>query len=184
MRKLPNGRRDAFGGPASTGTIAVAVDSLEPATAKRPVQLSRSVVVVSPFAEDHTILKAICGQSDWEVHGANCCQEALAFVSETPVPVVFCERDLPDSDWKDLFDRVSRLATPPLLIVASRFADGRLWSEVLNLGGHDVLLKPLDGKEVTWSLGLAWEHWKREREPARGAAGTNSPMLARASAET
>jgi DNA-binding NtrC family response regulator len=143
------------------------------------VQLSRGLLVVSPFAEDHAILKTICGHSDWEVHSASTCQEALAFVGKTPVPVVFCERDLPDSDWKDLFDKVSRLAAAALLIVASRFADGRLWSEVLNLGGHDVLLKPFDGKEVTWSLGLAW---KQEREPARGVAGTSSPMLASARA--
>jgi hypothetical protein len=34
------------------------------------------------------------------------------------------------------------------LVVASRLADERLWAEVLNLGGHDVLAMPFDAHEV------------------------------------
>jgi hypothetical protein len=37
---------------------------------------------------------------------------------------------------------------PPQLVVTSRLADAYLWSEVLNLGGFDVLAKPLMEKEV------------------------------------
>jgi hypothetical protein len=37
---------------------------------------------------------------------------------------------------------------PPRFIVADRLADNRLWSEVLNLGGWDLIAKPFDAKEV------------------------------------
>jgi DNA-binding response OmpR family regulator len=50
---------------------------------------------------------------------------------------------------------------PPLLVVTSRVADDRLWSEVLNLGGYDVLAKPLNTKEVFHVAGLAWMSWKQ-----------------------
>jgi len=38
----------------------------------------------------------------------------------------------------------------PKFVVASQRADGRLWAEVLNLGGYDLLMKPLDADEVAW----------------------------------
>jgi len=34
------------------------------------------------------------------------------------------------------------------LIVTSRVADARLWAEVLNLGGFDVIAKPFHAPEV------------------------------------
>jgi len=46
-------------------------------------------------------------------------------------------------------------AAPPLLIVASRLADERLWAEVLNLGGYDVLLKPFEPAELRRVIGNA-----------------------------
>jgi hypothetical protein len=36
---------------------------------------------------------------------------------------------------------------PPLLVVTSRLADDRLWWEALNLGGYNVLAKPLNMKK-------------------------------------
>jgi FixJ family two-component response regulator len=72
--------------------------------------------------------------------------------------VVVCERDLPDGSWKDILDMTMLLDSPPPLIVASRLADDYLWAEVLNLGGYDVLTKPLDESEVHRTVRLAWEH--------------------------
>jgi DNA-binding response OmpR family regulator len=50
---------------------------------------------------------------------------------------------------------------PPLLIVTSRLADDRLWTEALNLGAYDVIAKPFDRKEVDRILNLAWARWSR-----------------------
>jgi FixJ family two-component response regulator len=47
-----------------------------------------------------------------------------------------------------MWTKLCALDTPPPLIVTSRHADNRLWGEVLNLGGFDVLAKPLDEDEV------------------------------------
>jgi FixJ family two-component response regulator len=51
--------------------------------------------------------------------------------------------------------------------VTSRLADEYLWAEVLNLGGYDVLAKPLDKQEVSRTLNLAWEHWENQRIAAQ-----------------
>jgi DNA-binding response OmpR family regulator len=61
---------------------------------------------------------------------------------------VFCECTLPDGTWKEILARTGSLAEPPPVVVTSRLADDYLWAEVLNLGGYDVLAKPLMAEEV------------------------------------
>ena len=45
-----------------------------------------------------------------------------------------------------------------LMLVVSRHADERLWAEVLNLGGFDVLALPFDRDELRWALSSALRH--------------------------
>jgi DNA-binding response OmpR family regulator len=59
-----------------------------------------------------------------------------------------------------------RKPNAPALIVTSERVDDRLWAEVLNLGGYDVLMKPLDSTEVGHVINLAWMNWQRARENA------------------
>src|SRR5207247_10739198 len=60
---------------------------------------------------------------------------------------------------KDLLDELSACGHPPRMIVTSEIADERLWTEVLNVGGFDVLLKPLDPKELFRVVSLARRSW-------------------------
>ena len=58
---------------------------------------------------------------------------------------------------------------PPKLIVTCRLADERLWAEVLNLGGFDVLAQPFYAREVVRSVNSACSHWDEEWRKAHGA---------------
>lgn len=128
-----------------------------------------AVLSVSSLEEDHRSLGCILGQELGCLHQARCCEEALCVLRQSAVAVVICERDLPDGDWKALLSATRPLAPAPLLIVCSRTADECLWAEVLNLGGWDVLAKPFDAREVSWSVGLACKEWqRREGAPAAG----------------
>jgi len=57
---------------------------------------------------------------------------------------------------------------PPKLIVTWRLADERLWAEVLNLGGFDVLGQPLYAREVLHSINSACSQRDEEWLKARG----------------
>jgi len=81
---------------------------------------------------------------------------------------VICERDVPDTDWKQALTQLAELADSPLLIVTSRWADDYLWAEVLNLGGYDVLMKPFDQTEVVRVISLAWLNWKNNHDRRAG----------------
>ena len=52
---------------------------------------------------------------------------------------------------------------PPRLIAVSHHADERLWLEVLNLGGFDLLATPFHEVEAGYAIGTAWLDWKYAR---------------------
>ena len=97
-----------------------------------------------------------------------CCsgvEAALPALRSSRVPVVLCDSQL---DWRQLLDLLRGLPEPPFLIVTSRLADDRLWSEALNLGAYDVLAKPFHASEVTRVLAMAWMRWsERSTRPFR-----------------
>jgi hypothetical protein len=73
------------------------------------------------------------------------------------VSVVICEDTLQEGTWRDLLDALNEIHSVPRLIVTSASAEPRLWAEVLNLGGYDVLAQPFSRDEVLWSVQRAHE---------------------------
>ncbi len=53
----------------------------------------------------------------------------------------------------------------------SHLADGRMWADVLNLGGYDLLMKPLDPVETLRVLGMAAPHRDATVASASSRAG-------------
>jgi DNA-binding NtrC family response regulator len=116
--------------------------------------------VVSPREEDHRSFEAIVQRSTWRLHTASSIAEALRLLKTTAVSVILCEHDLPDGNWKDLLCAVTESKVPPRLIVMSADADERLWFEVLNLGGFDVLPTPVQASELFRVASLADRSWR------------------------
>lgn len=124
---------------------------------------ARTVLALSPEAEDHSSLAQLCSHSGWGFLSAHGVRQALNTIRTKPVAVVVCERDLPGSNWRLVLDELLQIPAAPLMIVVSRLADEALWAEVLNLGGYDVLLKPFEPKELMWSVTSAFRHWESHR---------------------
>lgn len=107
-----------------------------------------SILSISPAAEDHAALRRILQPSLRQVMEAESCETAFRLCATNPVAAVIANDVLPDGDWKRVLMHLLSRPDPPKLIVASRLADDRLWAEVLNLGGYDLLIKPFDAEEV------------------------------------
>ena len=97
-------------------------------------------------------------------------REALALLRRYPIPVVISWRDLPDGNWKDLLRPADLLTQPPSLIVSYQPLGRCFWSEVLSLGGYDVLVKPFSFLDVFRLVSLAWERWKDRATEAANAS--------------
>ena len=119
------------------------------------------VLVVNPRRDDLLSLRGLL-PSNWTLYIAGDAAGAKQILSQNSIPVLLCESELPDGNWKDLLAAVAEIPSPPLLIVTSRLADEFLWAEVLNLGGYDVLAKPFNSLEFIRVLSMAWRRWKSE----------------------
>jgi DNA-binding NtrC family response regulator len=124
------------------------------AASRIQVQIGFPLLVVSPDEQDHQALHRIL-QHDCQLHGAAGRRDALRFIRQWRPWVVVCDQTLADGDWRDLLRELQREPKMPPLIVSSRLADDRLWAEILNLGGYDLLAKPFAATEVSRVVRLA-----------------------------
>ena len=134
--------------------------SLENRIQKKPDQ---TALLVSPDERDHEVLGSLFREQRWYLHTATSLSAAFAMLQEESVGLIITERDFPLGDWKSVLEGVHVLRETPLLIVISRLADEYLWSEALNLGAHDVLVKPLDRTEAVRVISSAWRHCPKPR---------------------
>jgi len=127
---------------------------------------------VSSRAEDAATLRTILGDLRWRIVPAATCHAAINQIARGSFGAVICENTLVDGTWKDILNQVGAFPSRPMLIVTSRTADDYLWTEVLNLGGYDVLAKPFDNKEVQHVFDSVWHELARPvmRHHAGGAA--------------
>ena len=121
-----------------------------------------AVLSVSPIEEDDRCLHAIVSHSNWKLFEARDFASAVDLLRQHKIAVVLCETDLKQGTWIDMLDHINDLPIVPSLIVTSRLADDRLWSDALNRGAWDVLAKPFDHTEVLRSVKSAWQHWHNQ----------------------
>jgi DNA-binding NtrC family response regulator len=108
-----------------------------------------TALAVSALEADREALRQIFGDSGWRLGLCSTIGQARRHLSREVFSVVICATALPDGAWTLLFQDTDALPSPPRFIVCSRLADERLWSEVLNVGGYDVLSTPFDAREVS-----------------------------------
>jgi DNA-binding NtrC family response regulator len=131
-------------------------------------RVAPTLLIVGPV-EDGCGRDSVFDQFPWPAYRVRNCLEVACHLHSGHPSVVVCERDLADCGWKDVLEVAASLPSPPPVIVTSRLADEYLWAEVLNLGGFDVLAKPLDKQEVSRTLNSAWERWAYPAERPKTA---------------
>src|ERR1700737_3796150 len=121
-----------------------------------------SSLAISSNEADLGFLRNMFDDSNWKLFTAQTYKEAMAQLSLERMPIVLCEGQLPDGNWKDVLSQLAPILNRPRLIVISRCADEKLWAEVLNMGGFDLLVTPFREEEVGFAIGSAWLDWKNE----------------------
>ena len=120
-------------------------------------------LAVSPADDDRRALRNLLSQPAWWLDAVSSIAEARSWLMRFgPPPIIICDRDLPDGNWKCFFQETETLPRPPRFVVCSRLADEYLWAEALNLGGYDVLATPFDAQEVIHVVTGASDSWRRQ----------------------
>lgn len=77
------------------------------------------------------------------------CNEARRMLETQPrVQLVITDTVLPDGDWRRLLEIVAQDGTNAEVIVRSPMGDPKLWLDVLDQGGYDVLVEPYQREEI------------------------------------
>jgi DNA-binding NtrC family response regulator len=77
------------------------------------------------------------------------CNEARRMLETQPmVQVVVTDARLHDGDWRRVLEIVVRGRRKIEVVVCSRLGDPKLWLDVLEEGGYDVLVEPFEHEEV------------------------------------
>ena len=116
--------------------------------ANQLIERNISALLLGKFENEWALVNEIFHQAGWRLLQARSRRQAFHCLVNEPVHVVIAESQLPDGDWKNVLLELDRLPSPPNLIVASHMADDRLWAEVLNMGGYDVLSQPFEAEEL------------------------------------
>jgi DNA-binding response OmpR family regulator len=142
------------------------------------------ILLASPHQSDHDSLADILCGFKCGLHFCQTRREVLSLLRDHSPGVIIADASLPDGTWKDLLNDLSILANAPNVIVISRLADERLWAEVLNMGGYDLLMTPYDPNEVVRVTAMAWLDWERKRtvgyQKATGVSRGSSDLARRA----
>jgi len=83
------------------------------------------------------------------------CSEARRMLEIQPVQVVLTDTALPDGDWRRVLEIVERRRRKIQVVVCSRLSDPKLWLDVLEQGGYDVLIEPYQHEEVRRTVEVA-----------------------------
>jgi PleD family two-component response regulator len=118
-----------------------------------------SALLVGEYESDRFLIQNVFQRFGWRLFEARDRKRAMNYLERNPVQVVIAESDVPNWNWKRVLNDLRTLANPPQLIVTSRTADESLWSEVLNIGGYDVIAQPFEEDEVERVVASAHRHF-------------------------
>jgi hypothetical protein len=120
---------------------------------------NRNLVVINASPSELNLFRAACDSDRWRLHAVNTYREAMMELCHDRAPVIVCNAKLPDGTWEDILSGACYQTPRPRLIVLSKEPDEQLWSEVLNMGGFDLISSGMSTDDVRRLLDSAWRNW-------------------------
>ena len=139
--------------------VLSAIKSFFAAASPRADEARLTIVALLVEHQDRELLASICRRHGWDVHFASTCTDASDAANRLKAPLIFCDRDLPGTDWRDLVQVLAASPHGACVVLVSRVVDAYLWNEVGHKGGYDVLSKPLHEVDVVRVVKLGWSYW-------------------------
>jgi len=132
------------------------VDWLKSRTAPRPEPEARvKILVISMLLEDSFFLERLAKEREWRLVFTNSPREAFTLASRAHFDLILCDRNQPGYPWREVVSRLADTSPGSCVLLVSPVKDDYLWSEALQNGGYDVLVRPLREKNVLHSVEAA-----------------------------
>jgi DNA-binding NtrC family response regulator len=126
-----------------SNTKAVYADTVD-ATKRRPCAPA-IVIIAMPMERDRHYVREIIQSDGVAIIEVSEYGDLVTALGKNGASAILCDETL---RWRDVLSQIAPMNDPPRLIVVTSTADPALWTEILNLGVFDVLVKPLEPNEV------------------------------------
>jgi FixJ family two-component response regulator len=137
-----------------------------------PAHFTIHAIFVGRDDADYRHLHCIFKMMNWQLARVQDLQHALKRAAAGQMTHLLYEHVPGDNrGWIEALDAVSALPNMPSFILTSPLGDERLWAEVLNRGGYDLLIQPYESLEVTRVVAAARKHSLRQNIELSAMAG-------------
>ena len=125
------------------------------------------VLVATPNDRHYRALENAILGTGWSLFRSYNLVEGLSAVINHEIEVIFTDCELPDGSWRDMVQSLRACRNAPRVIVFSQLADDRLWMDVLQSGGYDLVSVPFNRKEILRTGNGAWHSWEKKAQGIR-----------------
>ncbi|HJT86351.1 MAG TPA: response regulator [Bryobacteraceae bacterium] len=112
--------------------------------AMRPVL----ALAISAQAAELGKLERIFARLDWQLRKAQSFREAMRVLCSFRTPIIICDQQLPDGSWKDILSLIAPFPEEARLLVMTPPEGHTLRSEVIEMGGYEVISKQMEEEEI------------------------------------
>jgi PleD family two-component response regulator len=105
-------------------------------------------------------LRELAKYYGWDLFLCSNCERAESIFRIESVPIVLCDCDTLNINWRDAFRIIRRSDPSRCVILCSKADDDYLWHEVVRRGGYDIIGRPLREEQVVRTVKFAWAFWK------------------------
>jgi DNA-binding NtrC family response regulator len=107
-----------------------------------------TALVIMPSERSPRFLRYLAGLQARTLTAVTCSEAAAALRNEPDVDVIVTDLVLADGSWCDVLNLTANLHPEARVVVCARLADERLWTDVLEAGGFDIVVEPFQELEV------------------------------------
>lgn len=115
----------------------------------------------------------ILSHTNWKTEVVHSLREGVQILRTSSTSLALCEDRLPDGKWMDLLRETQHIRPRPKIIVLSSCTTLALWEDVLSAGAYDLLVAPIDPRELYTIVPRAWHCLHNVGAKVAAAAGAN-----------
>lgn len=110
------------------------------------------ILALSMSLDDRLLLEQLAKPRHWTVRFTHSPQEGFTLATQNHFEVVLCDRNQYGYPWREVIDRLASISPESCILLVSPVKEDYLWRDVLQLGGYDVLPRPLRESAVLQAI--------------------------------
>jgi len=130
-------------------------------SARAGAQLPVRLLAVIPNDMQFELLRSAIEDVGWEIFRAHSITDGLSTLVNHKINTIVTSCELEDGSWLEMINALQPCRNAPRVLVAWSHADNRLWLDVLEHGGYDLLAIPFDRNEIVRLTSSAFLSWQK-----------------------